>query len=161
MLKLPFNGSYKMTQDWNDPRYRASYHKFGLLGHNGQDFGLPSGTPVIAPHDGKVIESALDPNGYGWYVKIENSIEGSILAHFRERPRVSVGNSVKTGELLGYSGNTGNSTGPHLHWGYYRFPRKRDNGFSGTVDQTHWMNIQNSNVVSKLLSFVNIFNRSA
>lgn len=148
-----------MTQDWNDPRFRSSYTKFGLLGHNGQDFGLPVGTPVLAPHDGKVIEAMFDPTGYGWYIKIENPKEGSILGHFREAPKFKAGQTVLAGQTVGISGNSGNSTGPHLHWGYYRFPRKRDNGFSGTVDQTHWMGIENSNValdiVNKIKQLIN------
>lgn len=142
MLLKPFEKSYPMTQDWNDPRYRSSYTRFGLLGHNGQDFGVPVGTPILAPHDGKIIENANDTNGYGCYVKIESEVEGSILGHFKELSPLKVGESVKQGQQVGLSGNTGNSTGPHLHWGYYRMPRKRDNGFSGTVDQTHWMDIK-------------------
>lgn len=151
MPKTPFSGSFPMTQDWNDPRYRASYAKFGLQGHNGQDFGCPMGTPIIAPHAGRIIESALDSTGYGWYVKIENDKEGSILGHFKQAPLVSVGASVTQGQPVGLSGSTGNSTGPHLHWGYYRFPRKRDNGFSGTVDQTHWMNQDDENYLDELI----------
>ena len=141
-LKKPFEKEYPMTQDWNDPRYRSSYTKFGLLGHNGQDFGCPIGTKIVAPHDGKIIESLLDSTGYGWYVKIENDKEGSILGHFNSQSPCKVGSEVKQGDLVGFSGSTGNSTGPHLHWGYYRFPRKRDNGFSGTVDQTHWIGLE-------------------
>ena len=142
-LKKPFEKEYTMTQDWNDPRYRASYTKFGLLGHNGQDFGCPINTKIIAPHGGKIIENLLDSTGYGWYVKIENDKEGSILGHFNSQSPCKVGSTVKQGDLVGLSGNSGNSTGPHLHWGYYRFPRKRDNGFSGTVDQTHWIGLEN------------------
>lgn len=140
-----------MTQDWNDSRYRASYAQFNLLGHNGQDFGCPTGTPILAPHDGRVIEALNDPTGYGWYVKIENDREGSILAHFNSTPIVKVGDTVTQGQQVGVSGNSGNSTGPHLHWGYYRFPRKRDNGFSGTVDQTHWFGVDDNNYLDELV----------
>lgn len=148
---MPFSKSFPMTQDWNDSRYRASYAQFNLLGHNGQDFGCPVGTPILAPHDGRVIEALNDSTGYGWYVKIENDKEGSILAHFKESPSVKVGDSVKQGQVVGSSGNSGNSTGPHLHWGYYRFPRKRDNGFSGTVDQTHWFGVDDKNYLDELV----------
>jgi len=143
MLKKPFNKEYPTTQDWNDPRYRSSYTKFGLLGHNGIDYGCPTGTNIIAPHSGKIVENTLDTGGYGWYIKIENDVEGSILGHFKEQSKCKVGSEVEQGDLVGLSGSTGNSTGPHLHWGYYRFPRKRDNGFSGTVDQIHWIGLEN------------------
>jgi murein DD-endopeptidase MepM/ murein hydrolase activator NlpD len=137
-MRKPFDGEYIQTQGFNDPCCQASYKQFGMKGHNGLDFATPSGTKILAPHDGKVIESTLDPAGYGIYVKIENSVEGSVLAHLREA-RVGVGDGVKEGDLIGYSDNSGNSTGPHLHWGYYRFPRDRANGFAGFIDQTPYI----------------------
>lgn len=137
-MRKPFDGEYKQTQGFNDPCCQASYKQFGMKGHNGLDFATPSGTKILSPHDGKVIESTLDPAGYGIYVKIENSVEGSVLAHLREA-RVGVGDGVKEGDLIGYSDNSGNSTGPHLHWGYYRFPRDRTNGFLGFIDQTPYI----------------------
>lgn len=137
-MRKPFDGTFRQTQAFNDECCRESYKKFGLSGHNGLDYGCPTGTKILAPHDGKVIESTLDPKGYGIYVKIENSIEGSVLAHLREA-RVGVGDGVKEGDLVGYSDNSGNSTGPHLHWGYYRFPRDRQNGFAGFIDQTPYI----------------------
>lgn len=137
-MRYPFDGTFKQTQDWNDPRYRASYSQFGLLGHNGEDYALPEETQVVAPHDGIIKEAQFD-SGYGNYVKIENEAEGSVLAHLSET-RVEVGEKVTEGEVIGYSGNTGNSTGPHLHWGYYRTKtRDRDNGFLGYIDQTDWL----------------------
>lgn len=137
-MRKPFDGEYRQTQGFNDPCCRASYAQFGMNGHNGLDFATPTGTKILAPHDGKVIEATLDPKGYGIYVKIENSIEGSVLAHLREF-RVGVGDGVKEGDLIGYSDNSGNSTGAHLHWGYYRFPRDRQNGFAGFIDQTPYI----------------------
>lgn len=137
-MRKPFDGEYPQTQEFNDECCRGSYKKFGLLGHNGLDIATPSGTRILAPHDGKVIEATLDSSGYGIYVKIENSIEGSVLAHLREY-RVGPGDGVKEGDLVGYSDNSGNSTGAHLHWGYYRFPRDRQNGFAGFIDQTPYI----------------------
>jgi murein DD-endopeptidase MepM/ murein hydrolase activator NlpD len=123
----------------------TAYAKFGLKGHNGLDFRafLPNGTrcyeggksEVFAPHDGKTIENALDPQGYGWYVKIENEKEGSVLAHLHTESPLKVGSTVKQGQLVGYQGTTGNSTGIHLHWGYYPIPRNRQNGYNGYINQ--------------------------
>lgn len=144
-MRKPFDGEYTRTQGFNDPCCQASYKQFGMNGHNGLDFATPSGTRILAPHDGKVIESTLDATGYGIYVKIENSIEGSVLAHLREA-RVGVGDGVKEGDLIGYSDNSGNSTGPHLHWGYYRFPRDRSNGFAGFIDQTPYIGTNTPNL---------------
>lgn len=131
-MRLPFNGSFRLTQGFGENP--ASYAKFGMKGHNGLDYGLPTGTQVVAPHGGKVIEATNDPGGYGLYLKIENAKEGSILAHLKSF-QVKVGETVSEGQPVGLSNNTGNSTGPHLHWGVYPIPRDRTNGYSGCVDQ--------------------------
>lgn len=137
-MRLPFNGSFRTTQGFNDPCCRASYYRFGMNGHNGQDIGLPHGTPVLAPHGGTVLEATNSPTGYGLYAKIQNGTEGSVLAHL-SRLDVGQGQVVTEGRQIGVSGNTGNSSGPHLHWGYYRLPRNRANGFDGFIDQTPYL----------------------
>lgn len=144
-MRLPFHGSFAQTQDWNDARFRESYKKFNMLGHNGEDYSLPSGTPVLAPHGGKILEALFD-SGYGNYVKIQDDLQASVLAHL-SRFDVQVGQVVTEGQQIGLSGNTGNSTGPHLHWGYFRVKtRNRNNGFLGYIDQSDWMTIGTENV---------------
>lgn len=140
-MRKPFDGDYSITQNFDDPRFRSSYLKFGILGHNGIDYGLPTGTLLVAPHSGKVLEAQNDPTGYGNYVKLENDVEGSVLGHMQSFS-VRIGDQVAEGQQIGISDNTGNSTGPHLHWGYYRLPRNRDNGFNGYIDQTDWLNLK-------------------
>lgn len=135
----PFVGNYRLSQDFGgNPGYYTQFlvgePKAPLKGHNGQDYALPTGTDVIAPHDGEIIEVAFDQNGYGNYIKIENEQEGSVLAHL-ETVFVKVGFHIKKGEKLATSDNTGYSTGPHLHWGYYQKPRNRNNGYGGFIDQ--------------------------
>lgn len=138
-MRKPFDGAITQTQDWNDKRYRANYSQFGIMGHNGEDYGTPSGTRIVAPHGGKIIEATFD-SGYGNYVKIEDQYQGSVLAHL-SKISCKVGDTLIEGDEIGLSGNTGNSTGPHLHWGYYRLPRNRENGFLGYIDQSDWMNL--------------------
>lgn len=97
--------------------------------HNGVDFGrLPIGSPVFAAADGTI--SAVDNNDksswakyqYGKYIMIEhNNNLTSLYAHLSVQ-LVSKGVTVKRGDLIGYSGNTGLSTGPHLHFGVYWTP---------------------------------------
>jgi hypothetical protein len=123
----------------------AMYAKFGLKGHNGIDYRafLPNGnraysggvSEVFAPHSGKIIENRLDSNGYGWYIKIENEKYGSVLGHFSQQSPLGVGSSVKIGQFVGFQGTTGNSTGIHLHWGFYKHPRNRANGYGGFINQ--------------------------
>lgn len=124
---------------------KANYAKFGLEGHNGIDFRafLPDGercyiggkSEIFAPHDGKVIENALDSNGFGWYIKIEDGKQGSVLGHMSSQSNCKVGSSVKMGDFIGFQGTTGNSTGIHLHWGWYPIPRNKANGFNGYENQ--------------------------
>lgn len=141
MIK-PFRGNFNLTQTFGNKFINHGvdvYAQYGLMGHNGLDYGLPTGTQVIAPHNGKVIEAQNDVSGYGNYVKIENDKEGSVLGHFQSF-QVKVGDIVTEGQPIALSNNTGNSTGPHLHWGYYRIPRNRSNGYNGFIDQTPYLN---------------------
>jgi murein DD-endopeptidase MepM/ murein hydrolase activator NlpD len=86
--------------------------------HTGVDFGCPVGTPVYAPHNGKVTTSTYDGGAYGHYVVVEGwTIKGKrrwLMAHMSSR-NVSVGQKVKRGKIVGKSGDTGNTTGPHVH----------------------------------------------
>jgi murein DD-endopeptidase MepM/ murein hydrolase activator NlpD len=82
--------------------------------HKGLDLSLPIGTNVLAVNGG-TVSTANDPNGYGRYIIIENS-EGlrSLYAHL-DTILVSSGQTVNQGDVIARSGNSGSSTGPHLH----------------------------------------------
>lgn len=84
-------------------------------GHNGLDFGIVVGTPVEATMDGKITYAGWNNQGYGNLVIVENEGYKTYYAHLSSIP-VSVGDSVVAGSTIGLSGNTGNSTGPHLHY---------------------------------------------
>lgn len=84
-------------------------------GHNGLDFGVPVGTPVKSTMDGKVVYSGWNDQGYGNLVIVENGAFRTYYAHLSSIP-VSMGDQVAAGSVIGLSGNTGNSTGPHLHY---------------------------------------------
>ena len=91
--------------------------------HGGRDISVPVGTKVYACADGKVVESkALKKGGkyysYGEYIKIRH-YDGryTIYAHLSKRS-VRTGDTVIRGQIIGLSGNTGNSSGPHLHLEY-------------------------------------------
>ncbi len=84
-------------------------------GHIALDFGVPVGTPVKATMDGKVVYAGWNDEGYGNLVIVENGPYRTYFAHLSKIP-VKVGEKVSAGKVIGYSGNTGNSTGPHLHY---------------------------------------------
>ncbi|MBQ2927800.1 MAG: peptidoglycan DD-metalloendopeptidase family protein [Oscillospiraceae bacterium] len=85
--------------------------------HNGVDMACAQGTPIYATRAGKVTRTAYQAGGAGNYVSI-NHLDGfsSIYMHMTHYV-VSAGQTVSQGQLIGYVGNTGISTGPHLHFG--------------------------------------------
>jgi septal ring factor EnvC (AmiA/AmiB activator) len=134
MIKLQkglFKGNGRLTQYFGSNA--SAYAKFGLKGHNGIDYGIPNGTELYSAINGKVTEVANDTTGYGKYVKIENDQAGVIYGHLQSF-KVKVGDVVKAGQLIGLSNNSGNSTGPHLHFGVFPKPRNRNNGYAGYID---------------------------
>ncbi len=85
--------------------------------HNGIDMAAPKGTPIYATRAGTVTTASYQAGGAGYYVSI-NHLDGfaSIYMHMTHYV-VSAGQSVAKGQLIGYVGSTGISTGPHLHFG--------------------------------------------
>lgn len=84
--------------------------------HHGTDFGARKGTPLLAVYDGKVSFSGW-MGGYGKVVKIKHPRGYESLYAHQSRIKVKRGQRVKKGQIIGYVGNTGRSTGPHLHFG--------------------------------------------
>lgn len=115
-LIVPVNGPITQLFGENPDIYK----KWGFPGHNGIDYGIPNGTPVVSAAAGTVSQVSFENGGYGNYVKIAHQ-DGSktfytYYAHLASAA-VSAGQKVKAGQLIGYSNNTGASTGPHLHFG--------------------------------------------
>jgi len=113
-IRMPFDSVPRVTQWYGEnPSY---YEQFGVAGHNGVDFGLKVGVPLKAVDSGTVDRVQKLSTGYGWNVLLKHTWGSSIYAHM-SNIGVGVGQQVEKGEVLGLSGNTGNSTGPHLHFG--------------------------------------------
>lgn len=86
--------------------------------HEGLDLLVRVGTPVVAPGDGVVARAGYEP-GYGRFIEIEHPATGytTFYAHLSEVPdHIEEGHAVERGERIALSGNTGRSTGPHLHY---------------------------------------------
>ncbi len=83
--------------------------------HEGVDLGVPEGTPLAAAAAGRVIVSGWQ-GGYGNLVVIDHGNGLSTAYGHQSRTAASVGQEVAQGSIIGYSGNTGHSTGPHLHF---------------------------------------------
>ena len=109
------SNSYPITQRFGEnPQWYPNTN-----GHNGIDYGIPLRTSVFATLAGKVVRVASDKNGYGNHVRIQHAGNLlSIYAHLDEKnwTNVQEGQEVPVGWEVGFSGNTGRSTGPHLHF---------------------------------------------
>ncbi|MFS0772540.1 M23 family metallopeptidase [Sphingomonas sp. 1P08PE] len=87
--------------------------------HKGMDIAAPYGRPILAARDG-VVASAGRNAGYGNFVKLNHA--GGLASGYGHMSRIAVrgGQSVRQGQVIGYVGSTGMSTGPHLHWEVWR-----------------------------------------
>jgi murein DD-endopeptidase MepM/ murein hydrolase activator NlpD len=97
-----------------DPVYKST--KF----HAGLDFAAPQGTPIYATANGTVETAGNTGNGYGNHVVINNGYGYETLFGHMYRVKVRTGQKVKRGEIIGWVGNTGKSTGPHCHYEVHR-----------------------------------------
>jgi murein DD-endopeptidase MepM/ murein hydrolase activator NlpD len=84
--------------------------------HAGLDFTAPSGTPIYATADGVVQAAGFNSDGYGNKVVINHGYGYQTLYGHMVRVKAKVGQTVKRGEVIGYIGSTGKSTGPHCHY---------------------------------------------
>ncbi len=113
ILKTPLDGA-KVSSNFG-------MRKHPILGfnkmHKGIDFAAPKGTPVYAGGNG-VIEKAGNNGGYGKYIRIRHTNDyKTAYAHLSGfRKGISKGVRVNQGDIIGYVGSTGRSTGPHLHY---------------------------------------------
>ncbi len=87
----------------------------GTRYHTGVDMACPVGTPVVNVMSGQVTFAGYDGSGYGYLVVVENEGVQSFYGHL-SRIDVQVGQTVEAGTVVGATGSTGWSTGPHLHW---------------------------------------------
>jgi murein DD-endopeptidase MepM/ murein hydrolase activator NlpD len=85
-------------------------------GHRAIDIAAPIGTPVYAADNGIVIQAGYSKDGYGGRVIIDHQIDYVTLYAHLSQALVEVGDVVQKGQIIGYVGSTGNSTGPHIHF---------------------------------------------
>lgn len=120
----PVPKSSWLTQTYDEHVQRAKAHgwawKPGMAGdvkyYGGIDWGVSQGTPILLAQAGEIVEVRFDNFGYGWHVRAKH--EGGYLSIYAHLSQifVKVGDKLKAGHVIGKSGNTGYSTGPHLHF---------------------------------------------
>ena len=113
LMKTPINGA-RLSSGFGMRKHPIK--GFSAM-HKGVDFGAPSGTPIFAAGDG-ILEKVGWLNGYGRYILIRhNSTYKTAYAHMSGWAKgIRRGARVNQGQIIGYVGSTGNSTGPHLHY---------------------------------------------
>lgn len=139
----PFHGQYPVSQAWgSNPQFygRFSYSGVRLKGHNGFDFAMPVGTPLLACDAGRVLRVSYGNLGLGKYVLLQHDWGESLYGHMDEID-VQVSQVVPLGGRIGVSGNTGNSTGPHLHFGIKVLPYRRGDGWGGYCNPAPFMDV--------------------
>lgn len=94
--------------------------------HYGQDFEVPYGTEVYATGNGTVIESGWNSMGFGNFVVIDHGYGLRSTYGHLSKINISKGVNVKRGDLIGHSGNTGTSSGPHLHYQIDQFGQHKN-----------------------------------
>jgi murein DD-endopeptidase MepM/ murein hydrolase activator NlpD len=92
--------------------------------HAGLDFAAPQGTPIYATADGTVTTGGNTNNGYGNHVVINHGYGYETLYGHMVRVKVRPGEAVKRGEVIGWVGSTGKSTGPHCHYEVHKNGQK-------------------------------------
>jgi murein DD-endopeptidase MepM/ murein hydrolase activator NlpD len=103
-----------------DPIYKTVKY------HAGLDFTAPQGTPIYATADGVVTTAGFSDGGYGNHVVINHGYGYETLYGHMFRVKARVGQHVKRGDLIGYVGSTGKSTGPHCHYEVHKNGQKLD-----------------------------------
>jgi murein DD-endopeptidase MepM/ murein hydrolase activator NlpD len=141
----PFKGDHSLTlgfgRQHRDPTVGQKYTDFHVLGHDGVDFDLPMRTPVIAVDDGKVVRAG--DGDYGVTSVIEHSWGKSYYGHL-DMVIKPEGSEVKKGEIIALSGNTGLSSGPHLHFGIKPDKNDVENGYFGKINPLPFLSMEDN-----------------
>lgn len=112
-LRFPTTRQYRVSSNFNPRRVNPVTGR--IAPHRGVDFAVPQGTPVLAVGDGEVVVAKRD-GAAGNYIAIRHGRTYTTRYMHLKRLLVTPGQKVKRGERIALSGNTGRSTGPHIHY---------------------------------------------
>ncbi|MEO5499463.1 MAG: M23 family metallopeptidase [Candidatus Saccharimonadales bacterium] len=127
MSRRPFDGPVVITTEYGTPQAgtRRGYH-------TGVDYALNTGTPILAPENGVIQQNGdgrASTDGRGYFVLVKGD-SGVMHCLYHLSKMGTVTGRVSEGQLVGYSGNTGFSTGPHLHWETRKAPYDGNSDFA-------------------------------
>ena len=123
-LKAPLKfGTFRISSRYSGRRFHPVLHRW--KSHLGTDFAAPTGTPIYVTANGTVSKSAYNKNN-GHYVKVRHNATYSTQYLHMSRRAVKVGQTVKQGQLIGYVGQTGLATGPHVCYRFWKNGKQVD-----------------------------------
>lgn len=122
-LKAPLEFS-RISSRYNLTR-RIKFYGYRIRPHLGTDFAAPVGTPIMSTANGTVIASEYN-RGNGNYVKVKHNPTYTTQYLHMSKRKVRVGQSVRQGEVIGYVGMTGNTSGPHVCYRFWKNGKQTD-----------------------------------
>jgi len=123
-LKSPIKFQYRISSRYNLKRKIALYGR--VKAHKGTDFAANYGTPIMAKTSGTVTESAYRKRGNGHYVKVKHNNTYTTQYLHMSRRNVKRGQFVKQGDIIGFVGSTGSSSGNHVCYRFWKHGRQVD-----------------------------------
>lgn len=142
-LHYPFSGNFPVTfsfgQQSDNEEIKKKFQEWGIVGHNGLDFGLSAGNEVFACDVGKVIQSG-DNGDFGTSITIQHSWGQSIYGHLQEA-KVNEGEEIGVNKIIGLSGSSGAAFGEHLHFAIKPNNPDLTNGYLGFIDPSVYLSL--------------------
>ena len=149
MFDMPLRRA-RITSNFSYSRWHPILHQYRP--HHGTDFGAKRGTPLLAVNAGRVSFAGV-LGGYGNVVKIRHGDGYESLYAHQSRIRVKRGEVVRKGQVIGYVGSTGRSTGPHLHFGL-----KKDGRWVDPMDILRKKSLKTT-ILKKFVKYENVTTR--
>ncbi len=117
-MRRPLPDGISVTQEYGLTAFARSSGAYPTPGHLGMDFGAPMSTPLLAPAAGCIFHAGYGaPGSWGFFFQLRDGQRTHTFAHLKAgSAKVKVGDEVREGQVLAATGDTGWSTGPHLHW---------------------------------------------
>jgi len=142
-LHYPFSGNIPVTfafgSQSDNEDIKKKFSEWGIVGHNGLDFGLTTGTEVFPCDSGKVIQSG-DSGDFGASITIQHSWGQSLYAHLSET-KVKVDEEIQPNKVIGLSGSSGAAFGEHLHFAIKPNNPNSNNGYLGFIDPAPYLSL--------------------
>lgn len=148
-LHFPFIGNYPTTFAFgtvsDNQDIKNKFSQWGIVGHNGIDFGLPTGTEVFPCDTGTIVQSG-ENGDFGISITIQHSWGTSLYAHLSEA-KVNLNDIVQPNQIIGKSGSTGTAFGEHLHFAIKPNNPSESNGYLGFIDPSPFLSLPSQKTV--------------